>query len=222
MTTARLVFRIAGLLILLVGGLAAATAGTPRDATYADFAAALDRGEVVQVVPDRWSDGTVSTADWSTGPFQWRSGQVTEDGRTPAADFRAQMSDRGVEVETPDRDSWIQWPFGIPTWFGVLVATVWALVFLTMLASRPRYGNRWAWFWLFTIGQVGAPLYLILEPIPLWRAVRGEEPVPVPEGEDPPGPRWTGPQGCLVSILTGLGAAMLAAAVGWAINSLLA
>jgi hypothetical protein len=32
--------------------------------------------------------------------------------------------------------------------------------------------------------------------------------------------RWSGLQGCLGSILTGLGAAMLAALTGWAINGL--
>lgn len=129
------------------------------------------------------------------------------------------MTDRGVKVQTADRDSWIDWPFGIPTWFGYLVAGTWLIAFLTMLSSRPRYGNRWAWFWLFTIGQVGAPLYLILEPLPLWRAVRGEEPVPITD-ENPGRERWSGLQGCLGSILTGLGAAMLAAFTGWAINGL--
>jgi hypothetical protein len=48
---------------------------------------------------------------------------------------------------------------------------VWLLTLVHMLAQGGhRVANRWAWFWMFTIGQVGALLYLLREPTPLWRA----------------------------------------------------
>ncbi|MFG1827745.1 hypothetical protein ACGFIJ_35160 [Microbispora bryophytorum] len=43
--------------------------------------------------------------------------------------------------------------------------------------DRPRLGNRWAWFWLFTVGEVGAMLFLLLEPRPLWRGLEPQNPV---------------------------------------------
>ncbi|HUR05380.1 MAG TPA: hypothetical protein VM347_22760 [Nonomuraea sp.] len=52
---------------------------------------------------------------------------------------------------------------------GWWIAASWVLVILTMLFAPPRLANRWAWFWLFTVGQVGAILYLVLEPRPLWQ-----------------------------------------------------
>lgn len=33
--------------------------------------------------------------------------------------------------------------------------------------ARPRLGNRWAWFWLFTVGKIGAIMFLFSEPRPL-------------------------------------------------------
>jgi hypothetical protein len=87
----------------------------------------------------------------------------------------------------------------------IWTGAAWWATFLIMLASVPRLGNRWAWFWLFTVGQIGAIVFLVLEPRPLW-SVAGER--PAPRG------RLTGAQGCLVSIGLGLLAAAGAAGVG--------
>jgi hypothetical protein len=48
---------------------------------------------------------------------------------------------------------------------------VWLLTLVNMLSrGGHRVANRWAWLWMFTIGQIGAALYLLREPVPLWRS----------------------------------------------------
>ncbi|MGX9297572.1 hypothetical protein [Tsukamurella paurometabola] len=211
--------------VLLVGAVAGAIAAHPEVASSEDFTRALDRGEVVRVVPwEHSSDDTVGAAEWSTGPFRWYTGPLP--GTNTYAEFRTLMRDRGVQVETYD-DMMINWPFRIPTWFGTAVAIAWVLTFLAMLTSRPRWGNRWAWFWMFTIGQVGAPLYLLLEPRPLWHSfqlagLRRPEPAPdTTRGTGPREDRRTGGEGCALSLVVGFGAAVAAAGIGWLAGTVL-
>jgi hypothetical protein len=54
-----------------------------------------------------------------------------------------------------------------------------------------RYANRWAWFWMFTFGQVGAILFLLLEPRSLWYGTQPQPPRAV---------RMSGGNGCVTSI----------------------
>jgi hypothetical protein len=65
--------------------------------------------------------------------------------------------------------------YGFATAAGI--ATI--LSFFLMLGrDQRRFGNRWAWFWVFvTTGwAVGPPLFLLLEPAPLWH--RRARPMP--------------------------------------------
>jgi hypothetical protein len=71
--------------------------------------------------------------------------------------------------------------------------------------GRHRYANRWAWFWLFTVGQVGAVLYLILEPRPIWRPASRT----APTGRSPMG----GGSGFLLSILLSITAFIVVLAI---------
>ncbi|WP_019203302.1 hypothetical protein [Tsukamurella sp. 1534] len=255
-TTALTVLRCLALLVLFTGFASAATASQPRSVQYEDFARDLDRGAVELIVLEESSStGDVSgptawIAVWSTGPFQWRRGPVVEGNPVPLADFTTLMRDRGVRVAQEDDDEntiVIAWPFEAPAWFGTLLGLTWLATFLAMLSSRPRWGNRWAWFWMFVIGQVGVLLYLLVEPAPLWRRQHDEhgpsedtvapwmrdpaapdEPpsfTPVPPGSLPPEPapdtRVSGGTGCLYSIVTSIGAAVLAGVLGWAAGHVL-
>ena len=63
-----------------------------------------------------------------------------------------------------------------PSFLVTVVGVLWVVLFLTMLFTRDHpYANRWAWFWLFTVGggAAGPLLYLWKEPEPLrlrrWR-----------------------------------------------------
>lgn len=85
-------------------------------------------------------------------------------------------------------------PGAVPP-LGSMAIALWIVLFGHMLLTREhRYANRWAWFWLFTVGQIGALLYLWKEPEPLLKPllrkpgrVRERQPI-------------TGGVGCLFSI----------------------
>ncbi|CAM3208453.1 hypothetical protein [Tsukamurella hominis] len=216
--------RVAALLVLLTAAVAAATAAHPRDADYAEFARELDRGAVVQVMlPDSSSssidDETVWTATWSTGPFQWRRGPIADRLQTPVAEFRDAMRARGVRVKAEDGDAHLlAWPLRGPHWVTTVIGLTMLATLVAMLASRPVYGTRWAWFWMIVIGQVGALLYLVLEPAPLWRGRSGAAAAAdAPEAEGAPAPRsrWNGLQGFGWSVLLLLAGAMASSGIGW-------
>lgn len=62
---------------------------------------------------------------------------------------------------------------GAATPLGAIAIALWIVLFGHMLLTREhRYANRWAWFWLFTVGQIGALLYLWSEPESLLRPLR--------------------------------------------------
>lgn len=225
MQVAQLLFRITSLTILLAGALLAAIGHHPREADHPEFSAALERGRIERVVlPAAQSrPSTVHTASWSTGPWQWRKGAVTTSA-TDADEFRRDMAAHGVAVETTfddeDDDRVFDQPFWAPQWWGNVIGALWLVMFFAMIASRPRYGNRWAWFWLFTVGEIGVFLYLLLEPTPLWRprfrdSHTDVDPTPITD-VIAPDRRWTGGQGCLASILAAIAVPFLSAAIGWA------
>ncbi|MCS3780114.1 hypothetical protein [Tsukamurella ocularis] len=219
MNYVRPAIRATFLAVLVIGAIAGAITAHPRIASSDDFTRALDRGEVVRVVPwEHSNSNTVGAADWSTGPFHWYTGPIP--GTGTYSEFRTQMYDRGVQVETYD-DTIVRWPFRTPTWFGTTVAIAWMLTFLAMLTSRPRWGNRWAWFWMFVIGQVGALLYLLLEPRPLWHSFRiaalrrPDATLDATREANPREDLRTGSEGCALSLVVGFGAAVTAAGIGW-------
>ncbi|ACZ91920.1 hypothetical protein [Streptosporangium roseum] len=211
---AGLVVRIALLLILLSGALVTALSFAPSQRTLGEFRAAVAAGRVSaityrtggekrQLYELRWSEGPlawhgIGTVPVRDGPRSYTVAEFTRDIAGVSADvtqLRGHSGDGGI---IPD------WPFQMPVrGWAVWTGVAWSVTSLIMLASVPRLGNRWAWFWLFTVGQVGAIVFLLLEPRPLWSGA-GER--PVPRG------RLTGAQGCLVSI--GLGLLAVAGATG--------
>ncbi|MBG0814799.1 hypothetical protein [Planomonospora sp. ID82291] len=206
-----LAVRIALLALLLWGVLVSALRASPAERTLEDFRAAAGAGRVTHV-DYREQDGDVYRLAWAEGPLAWREVQGLPVGDGPAVypvarlhrDLGADRPRLAEPEHDPDADGFFpDWPFAVPgDGLGRWVGVAWVAAFLIMLGSTPRLGNRWAWFWLFTVGQLGALLFLLLEPRPIWFG---------PEREPAPRKRWDGGTGCLLSI--GLALAAVAAAV---------
>ncbi|MFI6795059.1 hypothetical protein [Streptosporangium canum] len=213
---AGLVVRIALLLILLSGALVAGLSFFPSSRTLGEFRAAVaaDRvsavtyragGERQELYQVRWAEGPlvwheIDTVPVRDGPRSYTVAEFTRDIAGGSADV--------IRLDGRSGDGGILpgWPFQVPlSGWVIWTGAAWWVTALIMLASVPRLGNRWAWFWLFTVGQIGAIVFLLLEPRPLWSGA-GER--PAPRG------RLDGGQGCLASIGLGLLSAAAAAGVG--------
>ncbi|MGW5681451.1 hypothetical protein [Nonomuraea sp. NPDC003754] len=183
------------LVTLLWGAILVALSTVAAEGTPEQLRTALHRPDTVVLVKD------TGELRWSTGPLGWRS--LYPDGRAAMDAALAAAEERGVTVVRADRDRWPpEWFEDVPARHGVLVPLAWSVTLLVMLArSRPRYATRWGWFWLFTVGGVGALLYLVMEPQPIWRAL--DDPLP------PGGSRLDGVGAFLVAfavaVVTGVG-----------------
>jgi hypothetical protein len=153
---------------------------------------------------------------WQTGPFSWTEAWYqpaaattgSGDPGSAQASTRQQLVDEltaaadqsGHTVTVTDATGhWVlllnagELTLAAP--LGKITVALWIVLFARMLLTREhRYANRWAWFWMFTIGQIGALLYLWSEP----------EPLLMPLGRSPARVRahqpTTGGTGCLISI----------------------
>ncbi|GAA4599047.1 hypothetical protein GCM10023194_78050 [Planotetraspora phitsanulokensis] len=199
-------YRIAGLwvrvillVVLLWGGLLTVLSANPRERSAADFQAALRAKQVTYVLYEG-DDNHVRGWRWSTGPLLWyRAQELTRP--TPM------RPDLTVELDTVDPRPVVRWVSGhdntlgpFPNWpfqvpeptANLLVKVAWIATFVIMIGTaRPRLGNRWAWFWLFTIGEIGAIMFLFSEPRAVWRGLG-------PQGPDPG--RMGGGRGFLMAI----------------------
>ncbi|MEU9832184.1 hypothetical protein AB0D67_11680 [Streptosporangium sp. NPDC048047] len=212
---AGLAVRIVLLAVLLTGALVAVLSYAPTARTLTDFRAAV-AADRVSAVLYREHGGLIREVRWSEGLLVWH--QVVDlpvsRGKQgyAAAEFWPEISrvpPRAVS-SFGDRDdpSGIlpDWPFRVLRYGGIpWLAGAWGISFLIMLGSMPRLASRWAWIWLFTVGQVGAIGFLLLEPRPLW--FRGDrQPAPVT--------RMSGWQGLAMSIGLALAAVLVAMGVG--------
>ncbi|GAA4207956.1 hypothetical protein GCM10022252_72340 [Streptosporangium oxazolinicum] len=173
------------LIVLIFGVLITVLSATPLPGTRAELraAAAADR---VSFVEHDGGNGAISYVRWAQGPLLWREirPQMLPDDSLPStrAELRQDLGPSRARVVERDHSGGMAW---IPGWVADMPGPIggpwligsWILTFLIMLGSTPRLGNRWAWFWLFTAGQVGAILFLLLEPRPLWFAA-GRVPAP--------------------------------------------
>lgn len=217
-----LVIRSLILLCLAFGVLVFTLSVTPLPGTGAEFRAAAEAGRVSFVEHNGYDgrDSAISYVRWSQGPLLWR--EFTP--RTPAekvpasvwTELREDLGPSHVWVIGEGRLEGMGW---IPGWVtdtqrlvgGPWLMVGWVLAFLIMLGSTPRLGNRWAWLWLFTFGQVGAILFLLLEPRPLWFAA-GRRPKPLK--------RLGGGWGFLAAIGVALLSSGLLVAAGFLLNLL--
>jgi hypothetical protein len=175
--------RVLLLLMLAVGAATAVASLRPAERHEADLIADLSAGRVTYLE----YEGSDRRVRWMDGWWRWRQTKLLSWNANGAG---------GSSADQPQGDAALEWlnrqidasghPVGLrfrevrePGWWlnrvewGPLrTATLaaWVVTFLLMLGrSRHRYANRWAWFWLFTFGQAGALLYLVLEPQPIWR-----------------------------------------------------
>jgi hypothetical protein len=172
--------RVVLLVVLLWGTLLAFFSALPQERSAAEFHAKLYAGQVSAVIY-RHADHAVDLR-WSTSPFTWYhsvdpnlkhglTNLVGPGGTYPYV----------VGAKSLTHPKWLAfiWTLRVPDFYGWLVELAWIISFVTMLRTKEhRVGNRWAWFWLFTLGQIGAVLYLFLEPRSLWRGVGSQEPLP--------------------------------------------
>jgi hypothetical protein len=147
--------------------------------SIADFQTALRAGRVTYVIV---GGGRSHLTDlrWSTSPLFWYRSQA---GDYTRRDLTRDLGTAGARpvVRLPQsqgKGALPRWPFTVPVpRLGWTVRVAWLATFLIMLGTaRPRLGNRWAWFWLFTVGSVGAVLFLYWEPRSLRRGLRPQEP----------------------------------------------
>jgi hypothetical protein len=120
------------------------------------------------------ANGNTANGNTANGTAQgsdvtWLEQQITASGHPV----------RLAEFDGTSRRLWLQYVPWPPLAFAA--AAVWLLTLIHMLAAGGhRVANRWAWFWMFTFGQLGAVPYLLFEPVPLWRSqlpVTGRRPI---------------------------------------------
>lgn len=233
--------RVLLLVVLAVTGTLALAGGLPTDSDPGRLVADLRAGRVDSITYRPGAD----QVRWSTRWWRWYSADVLspgsgnsfDGGTLPGHDLEAtppdvsgtreigikdvrreaRLADRPVSTVDDDNDlDWV-WADDLHTERLRDAATgAWTLTFLMMLFSRRRtFANRWAWFWMFTLGQVGALLYLVLDPDPIWRRPRPYgAAVPIPEHV------MRGDSGCLAALITGVGIPLVGAIVlmlvgGW-------
>ncbi|MEU8382237.1 hypothetical protein [Streptosporangium sp. NPDC048865] len=217
-------WRIAGLtvrtlllIVLVFGVLIAVLHRAPLPGTRAEFRAAAAADRVSLVEYDE-REGVIRHVRWVEGPLTWRELDAEALGAAPplrtVADLRGDLGRSGAEVtelsdarEIPLGSGWtLELPVLVG---GEWPIAAWALTFLIMLGSTPRLGNRWAWFWILGAGWIGAILFLLLEPRPLWfEAGR----VPAPRE------RLGGGRGFVLGMVLGLLSALLTQVAGYLLN----
>ncbi|MGW4641290.1 hypothetical protein ACWEN6_22390 [Sphaerisporangium sp. NPDC004334] len=212
--------RVVLLVVLSWGALVTALSVNPPLRPLGEFRAALRAGEVSYVIAEG-SGRVLRDLRWSSGTLFWSRAILPVPGTSgySQTDLNADLS---VVYGPPPVDWRIgpqngrgflpRWPFHVPVPYGSWpVGAAWVLALLGMLSvERPRAGNRWAWFWLFTVGRVGAILFLVLEPRPLWRPF---------DDLPPPSSRLGGGRGCLLSLVMSVISAVAAYAVGEAVEA---
>ncbi|MEV0613683.1 hypothetical protein AB0I81_10210 [Nonomuraea sp. NPDC050404] len=209
--TSTYVIRLVLLIPLIAGLLMVGAAVSPLSRTLADFRGAALAGEIDRVhYRTGDSEDWVTSLSWSDSPLSWHriEGEFS-DQEGPYTTTRLMADLRHTDVwpilkGTPSNDGPPpDWVFESPG--GWWIAGPWLIAFLTMLFTTPRLANRWAWFWLFTVGDLGAIFWLLLEPRPLWRG----------PGEGlPRAKRVDGCSGCVLSILMAIVWGLTAMGIG--------
>lgn len=213
-TTAGRITRALALAVLVVAGVAGLLTADPPSGDLQSFLHDLHAGKVTRI---QYSPGTDTVLRWSTGPLRWWRLDSTSVDSAPEgevdlpATIDREIAASGHRPSTSNRGSGGLWTSNLP-WAPLTTAAslVWFGAFVLMLSrGEHRYANRWAWFWMFTIGAVGSLLYLLAEPAPLW--ARRDLPPRDPDR------RILGGHGFLLAIVLSL----VASAAGWALHRLI-
>ena len=164
------VVRALAIVVLLLAAATVLLSLSPAWASADAFTGDLAAGRVDYVEYDQQS----RTIYWVTDQVRWHTADVPPPPGQGQAWVEQQIAASGhpVAVAYVDNNGPREWIVRVP-WAPLryAVIAVWLLALVHMVArGGHRVANRWAWFWMFTIGQVGALLYLLREPVPLWRA----------------------------------------------------
>ncbi len=175
------VVRATAIVVLLLAAATVLLSLSPAWASADAFSGDLAAGRVGYVEYDQQS----RTIYWVTDQVRWHAADVpaplvpgSSDGYQTSGQEQAwierqiAVSGHPVAVAYVDNNGPREWIVRVP-WAPLRYAAVavWLLALVHMVTrGGHRVANRWAWFWMFTIGQVGALLYLLREPVPLWRA----------------------------------------------------
>jgi hypothetical protein len=179
-----LVVRLLLLLVLAAGVVCAAGALRQPYRQEDDLLADLAAGRVSYVMYER----TSHQVHWVNGWWSWKQASLVTWEDAPGASSGSRSPDQSAEdwlyrrIKASPRRVTLEvrsgQESGLADWLHMIrwqplrsaVILAWWLTFLLMLSRRThQYANRWAWFWLFTLGQVGAVLYLVMEPRLMWR-----------------------------------------------------
>jgi hypothetical protein len=180
------VLLIAGILLLLTQ-----PAHSDRQTLLHDAQA----GRITQVVRFE-SAGGQGTLRWSTGAFSWWEAPLPRgtEARLLATVDRLQPDAGALRSDLLSSDG--AWPQELPQRrLAFTAGFAWLVTLLLMLTNRYTvWANRWAWLWGFVLaGVLAMPLYLWLEPQPLWsRQLRWPRHV---------GRRVTGGRGVVMALL---------------------
>lgn len=146
---------------------------TPAERSVEDLHAALDTGTVTQVTVERpRSSGVVSGSFEVEWEGRGRPGHAYYDYEPGA------LVDEGAEIIRAAERSGVEVTVTEPLLTGTTwnVSGIGAFVALVLLVggTAPRLATRWAWFWLWLSVPPAALVYVLVEPVPLWR--RGAPP----------------------------------------------
>jgi hypothetical protein len=186
--------RWALLVVLLVAGVLFLLT-QPTDSDRQTLLHDAQAGRITQVVRFE-NGGGQGTVRWSTGAFSWWEAPLSpgSEGRLLLTIDRLQPDAGAQRSDVLSTDG--MWPQELPQrWLALTAGCAWLVTLLLMLTNRySRWANRWAWFWGFVLaGVLALPLYLWLEPQPLWsRQLRWPPPL---------GGRVTGGRGFLMALL---------------------
>ena len=165
----------------------------PRDVGFDRLQDRVRTGQVTEVQVSAGSGSSGSSGSnqfrWHEGPLRWYQAFGPPDAQRQLERTAAAPGAHGLSFTTvdmgPDR-FWFQTLSNSdePSWLVFTASSLWVALFFVMLATREHaYANRWAWFWLFTVGGVGPILMLFKEPrplrVPLWGAQWGSRSVPL-------------------------------------------
>lgn len=165
----RRVVRAAAIVVLLCAAATVLLSLSPVWANADSFTGDLAAGRVEYVEYNQRSQ----TIYWVTDQVRWHATSVPTGGQQQGwVQQQIAASGHRVDLAYVDTNGPREWIGRVP-WAPLryTAITVWLLTLVHMLANGGhRVANRWAWFWMFTIGQIGALLYLLREPLPLWRS----------------------------------------------------
>lgn len=215
--------------VVLLGGLFGAALGAAAASNLSVLGADLNAGQVAEVVfadSSDYSPPTLRDADthpvvrWKLVGSGWRMASAGDGSLSPGLsegvgsvdvaenDVRRQAAAAGVPVSQSGPAT--------PRRLIRAAAVVEVLLVLVLIGSpQPRYGTKWAWFWMLLLpGGLGHLAWIAAEAP--WSSRANRRPEPLPHSQQPSDRRLTGGRALVLSGVLGVLIAILAGpAASW-------